>query len=396
MASLEVADVFRQFAPSYLAAYGAKMLPSHLHAIEDILACHTEQMGGHMYYCEGCNTHFYVFHGCGNRACPSCHYARTVQWLESRRVQMLPCPYFHLVFTLPEHLRLMVRNNQCDSYNILMTAAARTVLKVCADRKYLGGTPAIMAVLHTWTVKMGYHPHVHLLVSGGGMDPNDSQWRMPRDGFLAPVRVLSRLFEGIFMDLLRKERPDLKERMPKPQKRDKWVVWADAIAFGPEKVLDYLGRYIHRIAIANCRIIAMDEQHVVIRYKDRKANKWRTLRLDGHEFMRRFLQHVLPAGFHKVRYYGLWHSSKTTQIERIRFALELKQGGGLTPHALAMQAPADVSNTIDLGTGEITGPPCPHCPRCGNHNTRHIRHLQPQPKPSRVQDNARASPTAVA
>ena len=392
MAALELADVFRRFAPSYLAAYGADMPPSHLRAIEDILACHTEVMGGHVYHCQDCGERFYVPHGCGNRACPSCHYARTVKWLEARREQMLPCPYYHVVFTLPEHLRAIVRSNQSDCYAILMKAAAQALTVACANRKYLGATPAIMAVLHTWTAAMDYHPHVHLLVSGGGVNGDEPQWRTPAEGFLAPVRVLSRLVEGIFMDLLAKMRPDLKAILPKPGKHHKWVVWAQCIDYGVEHVLNYLGRYMHRIAIANCRILAMDDAHVAFKHKDRKANKWRVMRLTGHEFMRRFLQHVLPRGFHKVRYYGLWHPGKQNQLNRIRYALELKQG----PLQLREQRPVheqqDIGVNSDPKTGEIIMRNTPPCPFCGADNTRHITHLNPTYKRCASQTNPRASP----
>ncbi len=392
MAALELADVFRRFAPSYLTAYGADMPPSHLRAIEDILSCRTEVMGGHVYHCQNCGECFYMLHGCGNRACPSCHYARTVKWLEARREQMLPCPYYHVVFTLPEHLRAMVRSNQYDGYGILMKAAVQALMTACDNRRYLGATPAVMAVLHTWTATMEYHPHVHMLVSAGGVNGNEMQWRAPAEGFLVPVRVLSRLVEGIFMDLLAKKRPDLKAVLPKPKKHHKWVVWAQCIDYGVEHVLDYLGRYVHRIAIANNRIIAMDDTHVVFRYKDRKANKWRVMRLTGHEFMRRFLQHVLPRGFHKVRYYGLWHPGKRKQLNRIRFALELKHG----PLQLHEQQPTDVERDngmlIDPQTGEIITSDTPPCPFCGADNTTHITHLKPTRRHDASQTNPRASP----
>jgi hypothetical protein len=182
MAALELADVFRRFASSYFAAYGAAMPPSHLRAIEDVLACHTKVMGGHVYQCQDCGERIYVLHGCGNRACPSCHYAKTVKWLEARREQMLPCPYYHVVFTLPEHLRALVRSNQYDGYGILMKAAVQALMTACDNRKYLGATPAVMAVLHTWTATMEYHPHIHMLVSAGGVNGNEMQWRRPPRG----------------------------------------------------------------------------------------------------------------------------------------------------------------------------------------------------------------------
>lgn len=396
MAALKIADVFRRFAPSYLAAYGADMPPSHLRAIEDILACHTEVMGGHVYQCQDCGERIYVLHGCGNRACPSCHYARTLKWLDARREQMLPCPYYHVVFTLPEHLRAIARSNQSDCYGILMKAAVQALMTACANPHYLGATPAVMAVLHTWNASLVLHPHVHLLVSAGGVNGDEPQWRAPAEGFLAPVRVLSRLVEGLFMDLLAKKRPDLKAVLPRPKKHHKWVVWAQCIDYGVEHVLDYLGRYIHRIAIANCRILELNQTHVVFKHKDRKENKWRVMRLTGHEFMRRFLQHVLPRGFHKVRYYGLWHPGKRDRLERIRFALELKGGTVVNKTEQPLDAHANANQRIDPGTGEIIALDTPPCPICGADNTRHVMHLRPTHRRGALQAKTRASPVAVA
>jgi hypothetical protein len=395
MAALEIADVFRRFAPSYLATYGADMPPSHLRAIEDILACHTEVMGGHVYQCQDCGERFYVLHGCGNRACPSCHYARTLKWLDARREQMLPCPYYHVVFTLPEHLRAIARSNQSDCYSILMKAAVQALMTACANPHYLGATPAVMAVLHTWNASLDIHPHVHLLVSAGGVNGDEPQWRTPAKGFLAPVRVLSRLVEGIFMDLLAKKRPDLKAVLPRPKKHHKWVVWAQCIDDGVEHVLDYLGRYIHRIAIANCRILELNQTHVAFKHKDRKKNKWRVMRLTGHEFMRRFLQHVLPRGFHKVRYYGLWHPSKRKQFDRVRFALELKCGTVGKKTEQPLETDADPAQLIDPGTGEIIVLDTPPCPICGADNTCHVMHLKPIHKRGALQAKTRASPIEV-
>lgn len=396
MAALELADVFRRFAPSYLAAYGAAMPPSHLRVIEDVLACRTEVMGGHVYHCQDCGERFYVLHGCGNRACPSCHYGRTMKWLEARREQMLPCPYYHLVFTLPEHARVIARSNQSDCYGILMKAAVQALMTACANPRYLGATPAVMAVLHTWNASLGHHPHVHLLVSAGGVNGNEPQWRVPAEGFLVPVRVLSRLVEGIFMDLLAKKRPDLKAVLPRPKKHHKWVVWAQCIDYGVEHVLDYLGRYVHRIAIANCRILEMNQTHVAFKYKDRKANKWRVARLTGHEFMRRFLQHVLPRGFHKVRYYGLWHPSKRKPLDRIRFALELKHGAVPLQEQRPVGEEGNSGERIDSQPGEIITRDTPPCPTCGGGNTRHMMHLKPTYRRGTAQSKARASPATKA
>ncbi len=387
MEKIEVADVFRQFGPSYLDAFGARMLPSHRRAIKDIMACRTQAMGGHVYLCRDCGEHFHVYHGCRNRSCPACHTRQTQNWLEARAAELLPCPYYHVCVTVPAELREMFRANQKDCYGALMKAAANTVLTLCQDKRYMGAKPAILAVLHTWTAKMDYHPHVHLLVSGGGIADGGKAWCEAKHPFLVPVRAASPMLRGKFRAMLEKRQPGLCAGQPKAAWSKKWVVWCKRWGHGETAVLDYLGRYVHRIAIANTRIIAMDENTVVFRYKERKKSRWRTCTLSGHEFMRRFLQHVLPRGLHKVRYYGLWNPKQRAQQQNARIALELaKPQKDKAGCARGINGEDDNQEPgADDAPDENVGPICPHC---GSTNTRHQGELRPS-------HPARASPLAA-
>lgn len=360
MAQLEVADVFRQFGPSYLEAFGEGMLPSHRRAIGDIMACRTPAMGGHVFQCGGCGETFYVCHGCRNRSCPACHTTQTRQWLEARSAELLPCPYYHVTITVPSQLRTAIRANQRECYSLLMKAAAAAVLELCADKRHMGAVPAVLSVLHTWSAAMDYHPHIHLLVSGGGVTEDTTAWREARHPFLIPVQALSQLVRGKFMALLKKARPGLEGRIAGEAWKRKWVVWCRLWGKGETAVLQYLARYVHRIAITNRRIVAMDKKTVTFRYKDRKAEKMSLHTVSGHEFMRRFLQHVLPRGLHKVRYCGLWHTSRRTLRQDLRTTMLLQQAR----ERCLSQAPAPTALILTTGTetdGNTSNPPCPHC-----------------------------------
>ena len=311
MAQLEVADVFRRFGPSYREAFGDRMLPSHRRAMADIVACRTAAMGGHLYQCDGCGTVFHVYHACRNRACPACHTRQIERWLEARTGELLPCPYYHVTMTVPAQLRDLFRANQRDAYGLFMKAAGDAVITLCRDQRYLGATPAILAVLHTWTATMDYHPHVHLLVSGGAIADDGTTWCEAKHPFLVPVRALSKHLRATFQARLKKQRPDLEAQVPPQVWKTDWVVFCKHWGQGETALLEYLARYVHRIAITNNRITAIGKDTVSFRYKHRKTAQWRTCTLGAHEFIRRFLQHVLRKGFHKVRYYGLWHPKKT-------------------------------------------------------------------------------------
>ena len=354
---IEVAEVFGRFAADYLEAHGASMLPSHRRAIEDILDCRTAALGGQVWHCEACNTDVFSYHSCGNRSCPKCHTAQTQEWLERRQAELLPVPYFHITITVPAELRAVLRANQRDGYGVLMQACAAAIIELARDPRYVGGTVAVLAVLHTWTQQLSLHPHVHCLVSGGGISEDATTWHPARRKFLIPIKALAKLVRGKFRALLRRKRPDLV--IPDAVWRIPWILHVTAWGNGEQAVLDYLARYVFRVALTNARIVDLDDQTVTIQYKERKTGRPRTCRLSGDEFMRRFLQHVLPRGFHKVRYFGLWHPAQRDNTARVRQMLQL-------------QAPPepDPPQELVLPSCEYSGagpmPPiepriCPHC-----------------------------------
>ena len=316
--AVDLADVARRFGPEYLERHGARMPPSHARAIHDIADCRTEAMGGQLWHCPDCGQDVYVYHGCRNRHCPACHADQTRKWLEARQAELLPCGYFHVTVTVPEEMRPVMRKNQKDGYGLLMRIAAEAVMTLCRDPKHLGATPAILSVLHTWTRTMDYHPHVHMLTSAGGVSEDGRNWLDAKPGFLVPVKALSRLVRRRMREELAARHPDILDAVPKEVWRKEWV--ANILPWGGGKtgVLEYLARYVFRIAISNSRLTDMDDSTVVFKYKDRKKKRWRSCRLSGEEFLRRFLQHCLPPGFHKVRYYGLWHPAKRPLAARAR------------------------------------------------------------------------------
>ena len=319
---IEIADVFRRFAEDYLSAHGASMPPSHRRAVTDILDCRTAALGGQLWRCDHCSAEVFSYHSCKNRSCPKCHTEQTERWLEARRAEMLPIPYFHITITVPEELRDVLRANQRDGYAMLMKVAAEAIIELARDRRHVGGTVGVLAVLHTWTQQLLYHPHVHCLVTGGGISDDGASWHPARNAFLVPVKALAKLVRGKLRAAFETYRPDLV--LPEAAWSKPWVVHCTAWGEGEQAVLDYLARYVFRVAITNTRIVGVDDQTVTIRYKHRKSNRWRTSRIPGHEFMRRFLQHVLPKGLHKVRYFGLWHPSKREHVARARLLLLLE------------------------------------------------------------------------
>jgi hypothetical protein len=361
---IEVAEVFRRFAGDYLSAHdagegGASMLPSHRRAITDILACRTEALGGHLWRCDACSAEVYSYHSCKNRSCPKCHTDQTERWLEARKLEMLPCRYFHVTITVPEELRDVLRANQRDGYALLMKAAAESIIQIARDPRYLGATVGVMAVLHTWTQQLIYHPHVHCLVTGGGVSDDGRHWHSARNGFLVPVRALAKLVRGKLKAALAKRRPD--QVVPKAAWEKPWVVHCTAWGEGEEAVIRYLARYVFRVAITNSRIVGLDDKGVTIRHKDRKSMQWRTTRLSGHEFMRRFLQHVLPKGLHKIRYYGLWHSARREHAERARLMLFLDRPATPSP---ATQSAETSDHAADRSANHTPSDEARICPYC--------------------------------
>ncbi len=298
---LELADVVRRFGPAYLAQHGPTMVPSQKKALADIAACCTPALGGRLYHCDDCDESFWRYHCCRNRACPKCHGRQTQQWLQRRQAELLPCDYFHAVVTVPAPLHVPFRRQQKLLYGLLMQVAAQAVQELCAHKHHLGALPGQLAVLHTWNSQLGYHPHVHLLITGGGLTPDGQHWQPAQGEFLIPVARLSRKVAALFRQALQAQAPALLMDIPEVVWQRPWVTFCKHYGQGNEAVLHYLSRYVFRTALSNARLVDLDATHVTFRSKDRQGNQWRRERLEGLAFLRRFLQHVLPRGFHRVR-----------------------------------------------------------------------------------------------
>jgi hypothetical protein len=354
---IELADVFRRFAADYLNAHGAAMPPSHRHAIEDILACRTAALGGQVWRCDACGAETFSFHSCGNRSCPKCHTAQTEEWLGHRQAEMLPVPYFHITVTVPAELRAVLRAHQRDGYAVLMQATAAAIIELARDPRFVGGTVGVLAVLHTWDQQLNLHPHVHCLVSGGGISEDGTTWHPARRNFLLPIKALARKVRGKVRALLQRRCPGL--TVPDVVWHKPWIAHVTAWGRGEQAVLDYLARYVFRIAITNARIVGLDGAGVTFAYRDRKTGRRRTCRLSGDEFMRRFLQHVLPRGFHKVRYFGLWHPVHREDAARVRQMLQLQAPRPAEPLPELAVLPPDPTEAA--ATPSLAPRICPHC-----------------------------------
>ena len=376
--NIELADVFHRFGGTYHKKFAKSMLPSHKKAMCDIAACRTATLGGHVYRCEDCGQSVYVYHACRNRHCPACHTDQIKRWLDDRMCELLPCDYFHVTFTVPQTLRSVCRSNQKLMYKLIMKTAADCIVQLTGDKKYLSGQVGILAVLHTWSNDLNYHPHVHLLVTGGGIDHN-GQWIKCKNKFHVPVKALSKLFRGKFRARLKKQAAELFESVDPDTWSTDWVVHSLHYGCGQTAVLQYLSRYVFRIAITNRRILAMDDTHVTFNYKDRKADKWRTSKLTGEEFIRRFLQHVLPKGFHKVRYYGLWHPSSRNNVRKLlnRFVLAIILANAISDGESSPLTQLQNESLENVQPDE--NKPRHHCPHCGCENLIWLKEL-PRPR----------------
>ena len=364
---IELAEVFRRHGPKYLEKHGESMLPSHRRALGDIVRCRTPVLGGHVYHCRGCGREHYAYHSCRNRACPKCHRRDVERWLERRRGELLPVPYFHVVFTVPHNLCEVIRSNQKVLYAVLMKAAATCLIDLARDPKHLGATVGVLAVLHTWGRTLVYHPHVHCLVTAGGVSADGQHWLASRKGYLAPVRALSRLFRGRFVALAKRRLPEIS--LPKALWDKDWVVYCQPPMRGPGQLLQYLGRYVHRVALTNGRIVQLTPEHVRFRYKPVDGKRWGAMTLEAEEFIRRFLQHVPPKGTHKVRSYGLWAPSNRQLLRRVQLLL----------------GPVDTPDPDQAEAPEPDDPPeapgaTHRCPYCGSPRLVHLRPLPKIPR----------------
>jgi hypothetical protein len=317
-----IGEIFRAHGPAYLEAFGEKIPPLHRRAIANLAACRTGELGWHVYECPDCGEVHYVNHSCRNRSCPLCHARRREEWLAARLNELLPTRYFHVIFTVPEELRRVIRAHPRLLLATLLSVAGKSLLKLTSDKKFLGGQTGATMVLHTWSSTLEYHPHVHCLVPAGGID--GFLWRDSRKGFLVPVKALSRIFRGMFLDILRQALPDLE--IPPGVLEKEWVVYAKPAPRKAEILIRYLGRYVHRVAISNGRILSMADGKVTFQWKDSRDAKNKVMVLPVFEFMRRFLQHVLPSGFHKIRYFGFMSPSNKRLFRRVQVLLWLKAG----------------------------------------------------------------------
>lgn len=322
--ALEVADIFRTHGPAWRKQQAGHLSLGQLKVMSAIEQCRTAALGGHALHCDACDHEEISYNSCRNRHCPKCQARAAQKWLDARQADLLPVEYYHVVFTLPEPISAIAYTNKIQIYRLLFEVAAETLLTIAADPKHLGAQIGATLVLHTWGSALTHHPHVHGVVPGGGISRDGARWIACRRGFFLPVRVLSRLFRRRFIEELEKlhhagQLQFFGEHEPlsdvgtfkcwlAAQRKCEWVVYAKRPFAGPEAVLAYLSRYTHRVAISNRRLMAMDETGVTFRWKDYRVKgrtRHKTMTLAPAEFMRRFLLHVLPTGFHRIRHYGL-------------------------------------------------------------------------------------------
>jgi hypothetical protein len=369
---LEVADIFRAHGPAWRKANAGHVGLGQLKVMSAIETCRTAALGGHVERCEDCAHTRVAYNSCRNRHCPKCQGAAARQWLAEREAELLPVPYYHVVFTLPAAIGALAFANKAVVYDLLFKKAAETLITIAADPKHLGARIGLTAVLHTWGSALTHHPHVHIIVPGGGLSPGGSRWIACKPGFFLPVRVLSRLFRRLFLegltalkqagelafagDLARLADKGVFDAALAPLRRSEWVVYAKRPFAGPQAVLAYLARYTHRVAISNSRLVALDDAGVAFRWKDYRIkgrDRLKTMTLDAAEFIRRFLIHVLPTGFHRIRHYGLFASAVRAQnVERARQLLA-------TPNATPEPSRAEGDN----GAESLAA--AHRCPCCG-------------------------------
>jgi hypothetical protein len=369
--ALEVADIFRDHGAAWRAANAGHVSLGQLKVMSAIERCRTAALGGHVACCQKCAHTLIAYNSCRNRHCPKCQGAAAKEWLAAREAELLPVPYFHVVFTVPARIGDIAYQNKAVIYDLLFKASAETMLTIAGDPKRMGARIGITSVLHTWGSTLVHHPHIHMIVPGGGISLDRGRWVCGRPRFLLPVRVLSELFRGLLLAKLLAahaagklqffgKHAALAERKAfaaylAPLRKLKWHVYTKPPFGGPKAVLAYLSRYTHRVAISNRRLIALDSRGVTFRYKDYRADgraRYKVMTLAAHEFIRRFLIHVLPDGFHRIRHYGLFAS--TSCADNLARARQL------------LNAPAPPTRTEDAEASNPDEPaalahPCPCC-----------------------------------
>jgi hypothetical protein len=370
----EVADVFRRYGAAYRDAYGASLCTAQRRVMSAIELCRTAALGGHVERCDRCDHQRVFYNSCRDRHCPKCQGLARAKWLEDRQSELLDIPYFHVVFTVPPPIAAIALQNKEIVYNVLFRAASETLRTIAADPKHLGAQIGFFAVLHTWGQTLCHHPHLHCVVPGGGISPDGTQWIPCRPNFFLPVAVLSRLFRRLFVDYLKQafDAEDLQffsslqplqvrdaflHYIAPIRKRD-WVVYAKQPFAGPDEVLKYVARYTHRVAISNNRLLDIDDGKVAFRWKDyRDGNQHKTMMLSANEFIRRFLLHVLPDGFQRIRYFGFL--ANRYRVEKLALCRQLMQ----MPPPTAAEVPKDYRDRYEALTG-VSLKTCPLC-RCG-------------------------------
>jgi hypothetical protein len=369
--ALEVADIFRDHGAAWRIANAGHVSLGQLKVMSAIERCRTAALGGHVARCQDCSHTTIAYNSCRNRHCPKCQGAAAKEWLAERQADLLPAPYFHVVFTLPAAIADIAYQNKAVIYDILFKASAETLITIAADPKHLGARIGVTSVLHTWGSAMTHHPHVHMIVPGGGLSADGQSWIPCKPHFFLPVRVLAKLFRRVFLEKLVAAHEDGRltffgdhsalsaadafAAYLAPLRRTKWFVYAKRPFAGPAAVLAYLSRYTHRVALSNRRLIAADSHGVTFTYKDYRRegrDRYRTMTLSPHEFIRRFLIHVLPKGFHRIRHYGLFASAERQR--NIAQAREL----------LAVPAPKPEVDDVE-DKAAASKPLAPACPCCG-------------------------------
>ena len=370
---LEVADVFRRYGEAHREHHGASMSAGQRRVMSAIQVCRTAALGGHLERCDQCGYERNAFNSCRDRHCPKCQCLARAQWIEKRQSELLDVPYFHVVFTVPEEIAAIAYQNKEVVYGILFQATAETLKTIAADPKHLGAEIGFFAVLHSWGQNLQFHPHLHCVVPGGGLSSDGQHWVSCRPGFFLPVRVLSRLFRRLFLEALQhafdsgklqffNALESLRDRLAfiellNRMKHCEWVVYAKRPFAGPQQVLDYVGRYTHRVAISNNRLVNIENGQVCFEWKDyRDGGQVKIMTLTADEFIRRFLLHVLPYGFQRIRYYGFlgnrYRKQKLDQCRRL----------------LGMPPPAEPMNTTEKDYRdrheELTGHSLRQCPEC--------------------------------
>jgi len=378
---LEVADVFRQYGEHFLSRWGPTVSPAQRKALHDIGACRTAALGGRLEQCDSCAHRLIAFNSCRNRHCPKCQSTARDRWLDKQAQELLPVPYCHVVFTVPQALALLGLQNQRLFYALLFRAVSQTLLEIAADPRHLGARLGFLAVLHTWSQTLLHHPHVHCLVPAGGLAFDDSRWVNCRPKFFLPVQVLSCLFKGKLLDFLREAFAQGKLHLNGQLKaladpaefqawldqlrKPKWVVYAKPPLAGPDHVLKYLARYTHRVAISNGRLVSLTEDRVSFRWRDSKDGKHlKVMSLEAVEFMRRFLLHILPTGFVKIRHFGFLANRNRAQALRL-----CRQ---------RLSSSVQNQSVLDVLAPERRRALEHRCPRCAQGNLHLVARLSPE------------------